>query len=317
MSINCVNYEQNILKESSEQPKITVFSDYNCSGISKKIDVIDHQNFLQNVGFNPASAWIPPNVRGTFYNILPYNNVYPGEGFDVDGSTDIYDSLLNVDKNTLTNMLPISGRFQYIKPWSKFKVDCCKGIGNKSSCGNYWRATSEQTTGSCDNIMNQYCLANKNDKICSCYYTEPNLTNNIYIRHMNDNPMCRSDCVSYGYKPNTLKNLQCPPFINCQQNITIEAGNSVFAKDIEQVMHCPGGQITDSSGKVIDNNADLDSNTLPNYDENKKKELNFITNNTNFIYMVVFFFIIVVFTSIIITISMSDDREKMIVENNE
>ena len=235
---NCLRYQADILKTTYNQPDIALFQYIDCGGLVKTIPVNEEgETYKQFTDFYPASMWVPPNVKGTLYKLLPRNM-----GVELETS-------VNHNLFMTLNQYPLAGSFYTSKHWDDTKLDCCRGTGgaNEITCGRYWRSTSEKETGACDEIMHQFCLANPNDKACSCTTIINNPTNDPYIAHLNQSPLCKSDCMAYGYKPVTMRGKSCPPITICKQEMNLTAGNSIYAKDVAQIMQCPGGVIEKES----------------------------------------------------------------------
>jgi hypothetical protein len=175
-------------------------------------------------------------------------------------------------------------------------------------CGDYWRANSEKNTGSCDRIISDYCVSNPTDKLCSCQFNNMKTGNDEYSRHLDQNPVCRGDCVQYGYKTQSMKNISCPPIVICNQNVNVNYSERATIKDniITAKQNCPGEtsqQANTSSGVNVPYNNELYSDGGVSDEELPAQESD---NNDTVVIIFVLLFIIIVVT-VVITVMLNNN----------
>jgi hypothetical protein len=110
-------------------------------------------------------------------------------------------------KSLEVRRLPMSTRQKYL---------CCNAGASEGACGEFHNNKSM-----CDNFMlREYCPRNSRDPICSCI--------NFSVKHpeLGVNPSCiDKDCITRGYKTQSLQQTRCPSIINCtMQNKMANSG---------------------------------------------------------------------------------------------
>jgi len=106
----------------------------------------------------------------------------------------------------------------------------------ESICTKYGTAAKG---GTCDEMYQDFCRANKDDPRCSCYNTmaaSPN--DSVSMQALKANPLCWSNaCLMNGYQPYSLKNRDCPHVTVCK-NQASTFGNSNISQDNITVITC-------------------------------------------------------------------------------
>lgn len=98
------------------------------------------------------------------------------------------------------------------KPWKRYKLDCCRGVGTEETCGPYWGPENPE---SCDTIMTNYCRDSPDDPDCACLLSQV------------ANPQCYDPkCLGNhnAYRNSVQRKIfkaGCPNTIKCEQLINI------------------------------------------------------------------------------------------------
>jgi len=254
----CKQYENRVFK-SGREPKAAFWDGLNCTGESVELEAGDYPSLFylesgkHDMGNKISSMWIPPHMATTLFsrtgctnwrkecanttcrcsganmwNYAAGYNQYPFE-YQAGG----YPAIGQTPGNNNAEAI----KLELTNNWDDFLDNCCRGkTGNgvsKENCGPFWRGTSETETGSCDFRMQEYCDVNPNDPLCACYeepIIDPNNKEEACLKVF---PKCYSTkCATRGYKPFTMKDIQCPKCTFCTQNINIQGKQNVFNDNV-------------------------------------------------------------------------------------
>lgn len=280
---SCRMYEDRVFK-SGREPRAAFFDGVNCTGQMMELEAGEYPTLFYaeagqpTMGDKISSMWIPPHMSATLFaetgclntrpdcanttckcsgaNMWNYSagyNQYPFE-YQAGGYPGI-PSIGSAAGNNNAEALQLN----LTHNWDDFLDACCRGQnGNgisRASCGPFWRGISEKETGSCDFRVEEYCEVNPNDPFCSCY-EEPIIDpNNKEESCLKVFPKCYSNlCATKGYKPYTMKDIQCPKCTFCTQNINIQGKQNLFNDNII-LMDCSSesGRGEDKTAKPGDN----------------------------------------------------------------
>ncbi len=201
------------------EPQVTVWSSDTCGGTKKSLPIGEYMVLSQYVPFAIKAFWVPPHI-----DIITYES-------GINGTWD-YASAKSYGPGVYVASHPIGAMVvNKNEDWNKFVWQCCKGINgeysSEESCRGLWRTNSEQKTGSCDNLMLNYCEKNPEDELCSCVKQVDTSDMDYLSKAMAEMPLCYSrQCVLKGYKPSTSAKYECPPLHVCVQDMsTVGASN--------------------------------------------------------------------------------------------
>ena len=107
-------------------------------------------------------------------------------------------------------------------------------------CGVDWWGNSTN----CDRFVQNFCKSHTDDPRCACYSDPPGPDDPLEVKLIKANPGCYARGCNFGaYKPDSLKNSNCPPITICKQDLsTIGKGNMSFDNIV--VQDCSSNNVT-------------------------------------------------------------------------